>query len=154
MPLTAADVRAATFGTTRLRTGYDMDEVDAFLDIIEADVAQYSDELQRARDGEAVLRTQIDQLQSRLVIMEQRLSEAQEATLRLPPVTVADAPSSVEVTAELQAVLESNAEAATVVAVAQRTADEIVRLAEVRAESIRASVRALLDQQRALLDRD
>lgn len=154
MPLTAADVRAATFGTTRLRTGYDMDEVDAFLDIIEADVAQYSDELQRARDGEAVLRTQLDQLQSRLVIMEQRLSEAQEATLRLPPVTVADAPSSVEVTAELQAVLESNAEAATVVAVAQRTADEIVRLAEVRAESIRASVRALLDQQRALLDRD
>lgn len=154
MPLTAADVRAATFGTTRLRTGYDMDEVDAFLDIIEADVAQYSDELQRARDGEAVLRTQLDQLQSRLVILEQRLSEAQEATLRLPPVTVADAPSSVEVTAELQAVLESNAEAATVVAVAQRTADEIVRLAEVRAESIRASVRALLDQQRALIDRD
>ncbi|HAN70762.1 MAG TPA: hypothetical protein DCQ36_04115 [Actinobacteria bacterium] len=156
MPLTAAEVRAARFGTTRLRTGYDMDEVDAFLDIIEADVAQYADELQRARDGEAVLRTQLDQVQARLAMAEQRLSEAQEATMRLQAVTgsAPEAASSVEVTAELQAVLESNAEAATVVTVAQRTADEIVRLAQVRADAIRASVRTLLDQQRALLDRD
>ena len=58
MPLTAAEVRATEFATTRMRAGYDMDEVDAFLDIIEADVAQYADELQRSRDGEAVLRTQ------------------------------------------------------------------------------------------------
>lgn len=155
MPLTAAEVRAATFGTTRLRTGYDMDEVDAFLDIIEADVAQYADELQRARDGEAVLRTQLDQVQSRLAVTEQRLAELQQATMRLP--AVAGPPdigtTSVEVTAELQAVLESNAEAATVVAVAQRTADEIVRLAQVRADAIRAAVRSLLDEQRALLDR-
>jgi cell division septum initiation protein DivIVA len=133
-----------------------MDEVDAFLDIIEADVAQYADELQRARDGEAVLRTQLDQVQARLAMAEQRLSEAQEATMRLQAVTgsAPEAASSVEVTAELQAVLESNAEAATVVTVAQRTADEIVRLAQVRADAIRASVRTLLDQQRALLDRD
>ena len=77
MPLTAADVRATTFSTTRMRAGYDMDEVDAFLDIIEADVAQYADELQRSRDGEAVLRTQCDQLQVRMNLAEQRLADAQ-----------------------------------------------------------------------------
>ena len=78
MPLTAAEVRATQFSTTRMRGGYDMDEVDAFLDIIEADVSQYADELQRSRDGEAVLRTQCDQLQARLTVAEQRLAEAQE----------------------------------------------------------------------------
>ena len=30
MPLTAAEVRATKFSTTRVRAGYDMDEVDAF----------------------------------------------------------------------------------------------------------------------------
>ena len=77
MPLTAADVRATKFSTTRMRSGYDMDEVDAFLDIVEADVAKYADDLQRSRDGEAVLRTQCDQLQARLTATEQRLEDAQ-----------------------------------------------------------------------------
>ena len=51
MPLTAAEVRGTKFSTTRMRAGYDMDEVDAFLDIVEADVAQYTDDLQRSREG-------------------------------------------------------------------------------------------------------
>jgi DivIVA domain-containing protein len=155
MPLTAAEVRATQFSTTRLRGGYDMDEVDAFLDIIEADVAQYADELQRSRDGEAVLRTQCDQLQARLTAAEQRLAEAQEQVAagiaaRATPITL---PVEPQVPAELQAQLGENPDAAAVLAVAQRTADEIVRYAQARAEGIRASVRTMLDDQKALLDR-
>src|SRR5215469_18357825 len=36
MPLTPADVRNKQFSTTRLRPGYDEEEVDAFLDEVEA----------------------------------------------------------------------------------------------------------------------
>ena len=35
-PLTPADVRNKQFSTTRLRPGYDEEEVDAFLDEVEA----------------------------------------------------------------------------------------------------------------------
>lgn len=152
MPLTAAEVRATQFTTTRLRSGYDMDEVDAFLDIVEADVAQYADELQRSRDGEAVLRTQCDQLQVRLTTAEQRLADAERevAALRAGGATSAQAP---EVPDDLVAHLGDNPDAAAVLAVAQQTADEIVRHATSQAEAIRASVRSMLDDQRGLLDR-
>jgi DivIVA domain-containing protein len=151
MPLTAAEVRATQFSTTRMRAGYDMDEVDAFLDIIEADVAQYADELQRSRDGEAVLRTQCDQLQTRLTLAEQRVAEmeARPSVVSTP----AAAPEPPAVPAELEAHLGDNPEAAAVLAVAQRTADEIVRFAETRAQAVRDAVRSVLDDQRAMLDR-
>ncbi len=152
MPLTAAEVRATEFGTTRLRAGYDMDEVDAFLDVIEADVAQYADELQRLRDGEAVLRTQSDQLQTRLTIAEKRLLEAETALAAARSSAVAA--TEPVVPPELEAALAQNPEAADVLAVAQRTADEIVRFARARADAIRASVRAMLDEQRAIVDRE
>jgi len=154
VPITAADVRATQFGTTRMRSGYEMDEVDAFLDIIEADVAQYADELQRSRDGEAVLRTQCDQLQVRLTAAEQRVAELQEqlATTGRPVPAPAAVPAP-QVSEELQAHLGDNPEAAEVLAVAQRTADEIIRFAQARADGITAAVRATLDEQRALLDR-
>jgi DivIVA domain-containing protein len=147
MPLTAAEVRATKFSTTRVRSGYDMDEVDAFLDIIEADLTQFSDELQRSRDGEAVLRTQCDQLQSRLNASEERLAEAQGA--------LASARQSVAVPqpADVSAIVEGNPEAQSVLAIAERTADEIIRYAQSQADSIRAEVRAMLKQQLGLVNR-
>lgn len=151
MPLTPAEVRAVQFSTTRMRSGYDMDEVDAFLDIIEADIGQLTDDLQRSRDGEAVLRTQCEQLQQRLLVAEQRLAERQPEQ-----VADADAPTAVlpSIDAELRQLVEGDADAAAIIAVAQRTADEIIRFAQVRAEGIRASVRTMLDDQRSLIDRD
>jgi DivIVA domain-containing protein len=153
MPLTAAEVRATQFSTTRMRSGYDMDEVDAFLDIVEADVSQYADELQRSRDGEAVLRTQCDQLQTRLTLAEQRVADNETGLAAAGAASAAVAPTAPAVPAELEAHLGDNPEAAAVLAVAQRTADEIVRFAETRAQAVRASVRSMLDEQRALLDR-
>jgi len=156
MPLTAAEVRATQFSTTRMRAGYDMDEVDAFLDIIEADVAQYVDELQRSRDGEAVLRTQCDQLQARVTAAEQRLAEAQEqlaTAARSGAVAAAAAPPAPVVPEELASRLGDNPDAAAVLAAAQATADEIVRHAQTRADGVLSSVRRTPDEQRALRDR-
>jgi DivIVA domain-containing protein len=156
MPLTAADVRATKFSTTRMHAGYDMDEVDAFLDIIEADVAQYADELQRSRDGEAVLRTQGDQLQARMNLAEQRLAEVQAelaaaiAARSMPAAVVL--PPEPTPPADISELVAGDPEAASVLALAQRTADEILRYAEVRAEGIRSSVRTMLTDQLALVD--
>ncbi len=115
---------------------------------------QYADELQRSRDGEAVLRTQCDQLQARLTAAEQRLAEAQEqlAAGIAARTAVTVLPAEPTVPADLEAQLGDNPDAAAVLAVAQRTADEIVRFAQAKADGIRASVRSMLDEQKALLD--
>ena len=176
MPLTAAEVRGTKFSTTRMRAGYDMDEVDAFLDIVEADVAKYADDLQRSRDGEAVLRTQCDQLQARLTATEQRLADAQADLQELQsvrvnqtePVVLAPTPAvaaqaataqdSVEagppaLTDEQAAAIAADPEASSVLAIAERQADEIVRYARTRAEAIKGSVRSMLTDQIGLIDR-
>ncbi len=149
MPLNPADVRAVQFGTTRLKAGYDMDEVDAFLDIIEADIAQYADELQRSRDSEAVLRTQLEQVQARLLVAERRIADLHDETARIQAVA-AEPPTAV--TAELQDLLTGQPEAADVLGTAQRTAEEIVRRAQARAEAVRAAMRLVLQEQLTALD--
>lgn len=151
MPLNPVDVRAVQFGTTRLKAGYDMDEVDAFLDIIEADIAQYADELQRSRDSEAVLRTQLEQVQARLLVAERRIADLHDETARIQAVA-SEPPTAV--TAELQDLLSGQPEAAAVLGTAQRTADEIVRQAQARAEAVRAAMRLVLQEQLAALDDD
>jgi DivIVA domain-containing protein len=50
MALSAQDVHDKQFKLVRNSTGYDMDEVDAFLDEVEAEIARLSDELQAARE--------------------------------------------------------------------------------------------------------
>ena len=178
MPLTAAEVRATKFSTTRMRSGYDMDEVDAFLDIVEADVAKYADDVQRSRDGEAVLRTQCDQLQARLTATEERLADAQAELAELhatrahqtepviiPPTYANAEPYPVQQplkddTAGPMPLSEADAaavaadpEASSVLAIAERQADEIVRYAKTRAEAIKGSVRSMLKGQIDLIDR-
>ena len=49
MPLTPADVRNKQFSTTRLRPGYDEDEVDAFLDEVEAELDRLIQENEELR---------------------------------------------------------------------------------------------------------
>lgn len=46
MALSAQDVHDKQFKLVRNSTGYDMDEVDAFLDEVEAEIARLADELQ------------------------------------------------------------------------------------------------------------
>src|SRR3954453_18951527 len=49
MPLTPADVRNKQFRTTRLRPGYDEEEVDAFLDEVEAELDRLIQENEELR---------------------------------------------------------------------------------------------------------
>src|SRR5579863_8929938 len=49
MPLTPADVRNKQFSTTRLRPGYDEEEVDAFLDEVEAELNRLVQENEELR---------------------------------------------------------------------------------------------------------
>src|SRR5260221_8123894 len=49
MPLTPADVRNKQFRTTRLRPGYDEEEVDAFLDEVEAELDRLIQETEEPR---------------------------------------------------------------------------------------------------------
>jgi len=50
MALSAQDVHDKQFKLVRNSTGYDMDEVDAFLDEVEAEIARLADELGAAQE--------------------------------------------------------------------------------------------------------
>ena len=63
--LSPEDIRNAQFGTTRMRAGYDMDDVDDFLDRVEASLAALLAEVRRAQEAETLLRQQYEQLQAR-----------------------------------------------------------------------------------------
>jgi DivIVA domain-containing protein len=71
MALTPADVHNQQFTTVRMRTGYEMDEVDAFLDVVEAEIGR----LLAENDD---LRAQVTQAQSRALAAEQRAAGAKE----------------------------------------------------------------------------
>ena len=84
MTLSAQNVRDARFGTTRIRAGYNMAEVDAFLDQVEDTIAHASSEGQRLGDEVEALRSQVQQLQGRLVAAQRELQEAQSTPVAAP----------------------------------------------------------------------
>ncbi len=49
MPLTPQEVASKVFGPTRMRRGYDENEVDAFLDSVEAELTRLNTENERLR---------------------------------------------------------------------------------------------------------
>lgn len=143
MPLTPAEVRATQFATTRVRSGYDVDEVDAFLDIVEADIAALSGDLQQARDESAVLRTQYSQLQSRLRSAERELAAAHERGSSASSTPLRN--DTVEIVRPDPALFTGDA--AEVLKIAQATADEIIGSAQKQAQRIRADLRIRLETQ-------
>lgn len=106
MTLSPQDVRAVQFTTTRMRVGYEMTEVDAFLDEVEVALAAKERELQQVREREAVLRTQCEQLQARVDYLE--------------------------------AHPELRGDAASVMRIAQATADEVIAAARASAAHLRS----------------
>src|SRR5919108_6309368 len=71
MPLTPEDVRNKQFTTVRLREGYDEDEVDAFLDEVEAELTR-------------LLRENED-LRAKLAAATRAAAQNQQQGLRKPP---------------------------------------------------------------------
>src|SRR5687768_10461870 len=71
MPLTPEDVRNKQFTTVRLREGYDEDEVDAFLDEVEAELTR-------------LLRENAD-LRAKLAAATRAAAQNQQQGMRKPP---------------------------------------------------------------------
>lgn len=124
MPLSPQDVRDKQFPTVRMRTGYDMDDVDAFLDQVEAEIA-------RLLNDNDELRSRLAQVQSQALRHDTSetpvAAAAAAATGPLPVV----APAAVDAPAAALAMLEA----------AQRTADETVASARTEADRLLSEAR-------------
>src|SRR5215471_12926855 len=163
MPLTPADVRNKQFSTTRLRPGYDEEEVDAFLDEIEAELdrlIQENEEL-RAKLAESLRggKSAVPALSSPLSDPkpEMMAPERMEPERRQPePVmmggggmphiednmdTAARVLSLAQQTAD-QAIADARREADETLGRARREADEVLTKARRQAEQITGDARA------------
>ena len=161
MPLTPADVRNKQFSTTRLRPGYDEEEVDAFLDEVEAELdrlIQENEEL-RAKLAEVLRggKSAVPALSSPLSDPkpEMMAPERMEPERRQPePVMMGGMPhiednmdtaarvlSLAQQTAD-QAIADARREADETLGRARREADEVLTKARRQAEQITGDARA------------
>lgn len=137
MPLTPADVRNKQFSTTRLRPGYDEEEVDAFLDEVEAELdrlIQENEEL-RAKLAEC-LRGKVPAMAAPIVEAKADLSPPMHEQMRQEPQQTMDQPVghggqglglAHEPRIEPRPSTEDNMDtAARVLALAQQTADQAI----------------------------
>jgi DivIVA domain-containing protein len=134
MPLTPEDVSNKRFTPVRLREGYDMGEVDQFLDEVESELAR--------------LTRENDDLRSKLASAQQGGSSAAAAPapvqekapepVKAPeptPAPVVEASSSVE-TIKVATIGEASSAAARLLEIATRNADELVEDAKSQADKI------------------
>ncbi|PZG04560.1 DivIVA domain-containing protein [Nonomuraea aridisoli] len=148
MPLTPADVRNKQFSTTRLRPGYDEEEVDAFLDEVEAELdrlIQENEEL-RAKLAEC-LRGKVpggmNMPMASAPVQEQQpkpemMAPPQPEPMRAPEPPVQQQP--VPVAMNMPPAEDNMDTAARVLALAQQTADQAI--ADARREADETVTRA------------
>jgi DivIVA domain-containing protein len=158
MPLTPADVRNKQFSTTRLRPGYDEEEVDAFLDEVEAaldELIQDNEEL-RAKLAEAMRGRPPVSLTPQADVPEMMQPEPirHEPERRPEPVTLApprpvednmDTAARVLALAQQtadQAIADARREADETLGRARREADDILTKARRQAEQVTSDARA------------
>jgi len=160
MPLTPADVRNKQFSTTRLRPGYDEEEVDAFLDEVEAELdrlIQENEELRgklaevlRGKAPVALNAPHADPPPELIAPEPQRIEperRPQEAVMMgMKPVednmdTAARVLALAQQTAD-QAIADARREADETLGRARREADEILTKARRQSEQITSDARA------------
>jgi DivIVA domain-containing protein len=166
MPLTPADVRNKQFSTTRLRPGYDEEEVDAFLDEVEAELDRLIQDNEELRTKLAeVLRggkpgipalssplsdqTRTDlQVETSMPMMEPRRPEPMMMGDRMGHSSVEDnmdtaarVLSLAQQTAD-QAIADARREADETLNRARREADDVLTKARRQAEQITGDARA------------
>jgi DivIVA domain-containing protein len=149
MPLTPADVRNKQFSTTRLRPGYDEEEVDAFLDEVEVELdrlIQENEEL-RAKLAECLRggKSAVSALSSPLAEPEPEMMAPEpmmpEPERRPEPVmSMAPPEDNMDTAARVLALAQQTADQA--IADARREADEILGKARRQAEQITSDARA------------
>ena len=131
MALTPEDVRNKQFSTAKRKSGYEMDEVDAFLDQVELELG--------------ALQRENAELRGRLAAAEQGAARAAAAPMQAPPpppvaAPVVQAPPAAPVQpAPVQNVSE---QAVAMLALAQRTAEEHTMRAKIEADDMINAARA------------
>jgi DivIVA domain-containing protein len=161
MPLTPADVRNKQFSTTRLRPGYDEEEVDAFLDEVEAELDRLIQENEELRAKLAELlrggKSAVPALSSPLSDPKQDMMAPEprvEPERRQPEPMMGGMPhiednmdtaarvlSLAQQTAD-QAIADARREADETLGRARREADEVLTKARRQAEQITGDARA------------
>ncbi len=135
MPLTPADVHNVAFSKPPIgKRGYNEDEVDAFLDLVES-------ELSRLIEENADLRQRVSELDS-------ELASARSGVIQTPVVSFQQPEPEVVVHTEIDTgASEENAmRAARVLSLAQDTADRLTSTAAAEAEKLVSDARASADQ--------
>jgi DivIVA domain-containing protein len=160
MPLTPADVRNKQFSTTRLRPGYDEEEVDAFLDEVEVELdrliqeneelrAKLAECLRGGKAGMAALSPMAEpepELMAPEPVMPEPERRPEPAMMGMPPAednmdTAARVLALAQQTAD-QAIADARREADETLGRARREADEILGKARRQAEQITSDARA------------
>ena len=145
MPLTPEDVSNKRFTPVRLREGYDMGEVDQFLDEVEAELARLTREnddlrqkLQAAQQGGGAA-----PVPEKPVAKEPEPVKAHEPTPAAAP-----APGPVE-TIKVATVADASSAAARLLEIATRNADELVADAKNQADKIVGEARTKAERLEA-----
>jgi DivIVA domain-containing protein len=164
MPLTPADVRNKQFSTTRLRPGYDEEEVDAFLDEVEAELDRLIQENEELRaklaevlrgGGKPAMALSSPLSDPRQDAMSQEPPTMVEQPMRRPEPMMMERPyhaednmdtaarvlSLAQQTAD-QAIADARREADETLGRARREADEVLTKARRQAEQITGDARA------------
>ncbi|OBG01346.1 DivIVA-like cell division protein Wag31 [Mycolicibacter sinensis] len=141
MPLTPADVHNVAFSKPPIgKRGYNEDEVDAFLDLVET-------ELTRLIEENADLRQRVSELDQELAAA--RAGGGAQATTAIPvyePSPEPAAPPPPQPAAPEPATEEQALKAARVLSLAQDTADRLTGTARAESEKLMADARANADQ--------
>src|SRR5215472_9539864 len=153
MPLTPADVRNKQFSTTRLRPGYDEEEVDAFLDEVEAELdrlIQENEEL-RAKLAEVLRGGKVPALnaphaEAPADLMPEPLRHEPEPLPPPQPVMMPTRPveDNMDTAARVLALAQQTADQA--IADARREADETLGRARREADDILGKARRQAEQ--------
>src|SRR5262250_1594944 len=159
MPLTPADVRNKQFSTTRLRPGYDEEEVDAFLDEVEVELDRLIQENEELRSKLAEClrggKSAVSALSSPLADPEPEMLAPEpmlpEPERRPEPVMSMHTEDNMDTAARVlalaqqtadQAIADARREADETLGRARREADEILGKARRQAEQITSDARA------------
>jgi len=150
MPLTPADVRNKQFSTTRLRPGYDEEEVDAFLDEVEAELdrlIQDNEEL-RAKLAEVLRGGKVPALNAPHMDSGQDLMPPEplrhEPERRPEPVMMKPVEDNMDTAARVLALAQQTADQA--IADARREADETLGRARREADDLLTKARRQSEQ--------
>ena len=138
MPLTPEDVSNKRFTPVRLREGYDMGEVDQFLDEVESELERLNKENDDLRNKLAAAQRGGGETPAPAPVVE----KAPEPAAAAPAPTPAPAPAAPAQEIKVTTVADASSAAAKLLEIATRNADELVGDAKDEADRIVGAARA------------